>query len=174
MYDYESKLVDSSRVVADILVQDIGNDPKHFGEMMDIAFRDEYPVSMRATRIVALVNEIHPELFYPYFRKIISRLCHLKTEGVRRELLKALCNSPYPFNDDQMGILADLAFTWLPDPKEAISIRYYSIEIILKISKKYPELLIELKTLLNELLRDSSSGLKAKSKIVLNYLDKMK
>ena len=173
MHDYESKLVDSSRVLADILVQDIGNDKERFAEMMDLSFRDEYPLSMRAARIISLIAEIYPELLNSYIPKIITKLQHLKTEGVRRGFMKALSESSYSFNDEQMGILTDLAFTWLPDPREPISIRYYSIEIILKISQKYPELRIELKALLNELLKNGTSGLKAKSRIVLNYLKRI-
>ena len=173
MYDYESKLVDSSRVLADMLVQDIGNNPEKFREIINISFRDEYPVSMRAARIIPLITEIYPELLNPYIPWIITKLQHLKTEGVRRGFLKALSESSYSFNDEQMGILANLAFTWLPDPKEPISVRYYSIEIILKISEKYPELQIELKPLLHELLQDAPSGIKAKSQIALNYLKRV-
>ncbi len=173
MRHYELKLVDSSRKLADFLVDDVGNDPERFNEMMQLSMRDVYPISMRAARIVTLVSEKYPELVYPHISKIISELHILNTEGVLRSYLKIITELSYPFNDDQLGILTDMAFNWLTNPKEAIAIRYYSIEILLMVSKKYPEIGNELKSILNELLEDSSSGLKSKSIKVLNYLKKL-
>ncbi len=173
MHDYELKLVDSSRLLADILVNDIGNNPERFEEMMNLSLRDEYPLSMRAARVIALVIESYPDLVYPYIPIMISRLSQLKTEGVRRGFLKVLSEQPFPYDEEQMGILTDIAFTWLSDPKEAVSIRYYSIEILLNVSKKYPEIQNELKSILNELLEDGSSGLQAKSTMVLKYLKRL-
>ena len=128
---------------------------------------------MRAARVIALVTELHPELVHPYVNEIILKLSSWQTEGLRRSFLKILSEISYSYNEDQLGILTDLAFTWLTDPKEAIAIRYYSIAILLIVSKKYPEIKGELSTLLNELAEDSSSGLKTKSVKVLNYLKKL-
>ncbi len=173
MRNYESKLVDSSRLLADILVKDIGNDTGRFKEMMNLAFRDEYPLSMRAARVVALTAEWYPDLLIPYIPILITAFQHLKTGGVRRSFLKTLTEHSYPLSEEQLGILADLAFTWLSDPKEAIAIRYYSIEILLIVAKLYPEIRNELKSILDELLEDESSGLRAKSRKVINYLRKL-
>ena len=173
MRNYKSKLVDNSRLLADILVKDIGNDTVRFKEMMNLALLDRYPLSMRAARVVALTAEGHPDFLIPFIPQLISRLQHLTTEGVRRSFLKTLSEHSYPFSEEQLGILADLAFTWLSDPKEAIAIRYYSIEILLIVAKLYPEIRIELKSILEELLEDQSSGLRAKSIKVINYLRKL-
>ena len=172
MRNYDIKLVDSSRLLADILVKDVGRDPQRFDEMISLSFRDEYPLSMRAARIIAIVAELFPDLLIPYISQMIAKLKYVKTEGVRRSFLKVLTEQSYNYDEDQLGLLTDMAFTWLNDPKEAIAIRYYSIEILLNVSKKYPEIGNELRDILNELLEDQSSGLRSKSTKVLNYLKK--
>jgi hypothetical protein len=174
MRNYEVKLVDSSRLLADILTDDIGNDPERFNEMMQITLRDEYPVSMRAARIIALSCSNHPELIAPCVDRIILSLKDCKTDGVRRSFLKILTEIPLHFDDEQLGVLTDLAFTWLSDPAEPISVRYYSIEILQIVSRKYPEIGTELSGMLQELVDDGSSGLKAKSRKVLNYLKRIR
>ncbi len=172
MYNYDSKLVDSSRLIADILVKDIGNERDKFDEMFHLSLRDEYPLSMRAARVVALCAEQNIELVEPYIDQIVAMLGQLKVDGVKRSFLKILAESPLVPSEDSIGILTDLAFTWLEDFKQAIAIRYYCIEILLKVSAIYPEIGDELSILLKNLSEDESSGIKSKSKKVINYLKK--
>jgi hypothetical protein len=173
MCNYDLKLVDSSRLLADILVKDIGNEPDRFAEMIGIAFRDEYPVSMRAARIVALCAEQHIELINPYVFQIVESIGEIKVDGVKRGFLKILAELPLVLDEQSLGIITDLAFNWLNDPKQAIAIRYYSIDILYKVAAIYPEIGVELSALLKSLADDSSSGLKSKSKKVLKYLKRM-
>ncbi|MBN1950209.1 MAG: hypothetical protein JW801_03345 [Bacteroidales bacterium] len=172
MRDYESKLVDSSRIIADLIVEDIGCDPDRFTEMMHLAFRDEYPLSMRAARVVSLVVENYPEVINGQLDTIIEMLPKLKIEGVRRGFLKVFAENMPELNEEQIGLLTDLAFTWLDDPKQAMAIRYYSIEILVCVCSKYPELKNELSAILEGLSREGSPGLKSRSLQVLNSFRK--
>jgi len=173
MRNYEIKLVDSSRKIADILTNDIGNDPERLSEMIAISLKDQYPLSMRATRVVTLTAEKYPEIIVPFIPEIINKLRSLKVEGVRRGFMKIVADINYEFDEDQTGYIADMAFTCLADTREAIAIRYYSIEILLKIIKVYPELAIELKEILTGMLEEQSAGLISKSKQTLHYLNKL-
>ena len=128
MREYERKLFDSSRAIADMLTDDIGQHPERFEEMLVLCFRDEYPLSMRAARIVALCTERHPFLAHPHVSRLISELPTLKTEGVRRGILKMLLDAHPPLHEDDLGLLTDLCFRWLANPKEAMAVRYYCIE----------------------------------------------
>lgn len=173
MYNYDIKLVDSSRLIADLIVADIGNDAHKFEEIMELALRDEYPLSMRAARVMALCTEKNTNLIVPYLQNIIDSLDTLRVEGVRRSFLKIFAEMSVELNEDMLGILTDLSFTWLVDQKEAIAIRYYAIDILLKVIKLYPEIKTELTESLKSLLEDNSSALHAKSRKVLKYLEKI-
>jgi hypothetical protein len=170
MYNYDSKLVDSSRLVADMLVKDIGNEDSKFHEMLTIALLDEYPISMRAARVIALCTEQNPKLMESYISQLIYSLGTLRIDGVKRSFLKIIAETTIIPDEESIGILTDLAFTWLDDTKQAIAIRYYCVDILLKVSNLYPEIGDELQILLKNLLEGESPGLKSKSKKVLNYL----
>lgn len=174
MFDYESKLVDSSRFIADLVVAEIGSDTNKFAEVMELALRDKYPLSMRAARVIALTTEKNIELIVPHLQDMIDGLDTLRVEGVKRSFLKILAEMPVELNEDMIGLLTDRAFNWLVDPKEAIAIRYYAIDILLKVVKQYPEIKIEFAEALNSILSNDSVALKTKCRKVINYLNKIK
>lgn len=172
MRNYAAKLVDSSRAIADILTQDVGNDQERFTEMLQLTLCDEYPLSMRAARIVALCVENYPALINPHITPVINRLPGLRTEGVVRGMLKLFAENSPELSEEQTGILIDLAFTWLEDSRKAIAIRYYCIEIILTQCATYPELKNELAIILKNLSNDPSPGISSRSKAVLREFRK--
>jgi hypothetical protein len=173
MHNYEAKLVDSSRLIADMLVADIGDDRDKFAEMMMLSFRDEYPLSMRAARVIALCVENNTTLIIPHLQRMVDTIDTISVEGVKRSFLKIFAEMPVELNEDMLGILTDRSFNWLVDPKEAIAIRYYAIDILVKVVKLYPEIKIELTESLNSLLDDDSTALHTKGRKVLKYLDKL-
>lgn len=172
MYNYRLKLVDSSRFVADLLVNEIGKDHDKFSEMIELAFLDEYPMSMRAARVIALVAERYSELVVPHLQQMVDALCSIQVEGVKRSFLKIFAEIPVVLDEDMTGLLTDYSFNSLADPKEAIAIRYYAIEILMNVTKSYPELKFELQALLKSILDDESTALHAKSRKVLKELKK--
>jgi hypothetical protein len=172
MRNYEAKLVDSSRIVADMLVEDIGNDPVRFDEMLQIFLRDTYPLSMRAARVLALCAEKYPELIKPHIPKLFASLNDIKVEGVRRGLINMLCPFVKDLTEDELGLLTDKAFIWLSDPKEAIAIRYYSIEILKQIVIMYPDLVQEFIPILLEINKNGSPGLVSASRQTMEWLAK--
>lgn len=173
MYNYEIKLVDSSRLIADLLVADIGNNTDKFAEMMELALRDEYPLSMRAARIIALCVEKNNSLIDPHLQNIIEVLDSICVEGVKRSFLKIFAELPLHLNEDMLGILTDRSFIWLNNPKEAIAIRYYAIEILLKVVKLFPEIKFELSDCLHTILDNESSALQVKSRKAIKYLNRI-
>ena len=171
MRKYESKLVASSRLIADMLVNDIGQDQERFNEMFGLALLDRYPLSMRASRIVALCAEKYPALVTSSLPLLFNKLAALKVDGVRRGFLKILAELPLSLDEEQTGILADLAFTWLEDPKESVAVRYYSMEILLHICLKFPELSQELLYLLKNLHYEGTPGIVSRSRAIIKELE---
>jgi len=171
MFNYESKLVDSSRILADILVADIGNSQEKYNEMVAVALMDKYPVSMRAARILTLCKSKNQTLVKPHIKTIVQSLKSIKVEGVKRGFLKILSEVPDIINEDCIGLLTDLAFDWMGDPKKAIAIRVYSIDLLMHVVKKYPDLGHEFASNMETIMEDGSSGLKSKCKHTLRKLN---
>jgi hypothetical protein len=172
MLNYELKLVDSSKLLADILVDDIGNSLKKFKEMLDVALLDKYPESMRAARILALCAEKNKKLVCPYVNQLVQQLEHVNVEGVKRGFLKILSENSECLDEDSWGIIANLAFEWMNNPKEAISIRYYCIDLMGQLQDQYPEIKEELISILESIMEDESKGLRTKCIKTLRKLNR--
>lgn len=173
MSDYEVKLVDSSRALIDILAAEIGCNSEKYSEMFTIAIRDKYPLSMRAARVLQFCTEKYPSLVLPYLKNIISLLDKLKVDGGKRSFLKMIMASPTLPDEDSLGLLIEFCFTALQDNKQAIAIRAYSIDLLLKIILFYPDLAHELILILESREMEESAGMKRKHKHILNLLRKM-
>jgi hypothetical protein len=174
MQNYENKLVDSSRMIADILTSNILDNQERFDEMLQLALRDKYPLSMRAARIIELCTLNHKHLIIPHVEKLVDSIEKSKIDGVRRSFLKILSVMPSQLNEELQGRLIELAFSYLEDKKEAIAVRAFAIDFLIKMIQVYPELKNELIYLLEEINRDSSVGLQSKCKKVLTQLKKYK
>ncbi|MBN1597101.1 MAG: hypothetical protein JW894_02310 [Bacteroidales bacterium] len=173
MQNYESKLVESSKKLSDIMISDIGDDPERFLEMYRLAVRDEYPLSMRAGGIIAKIANKHVCTVQKLIPEIIEILPSIKVEGVKRGFLKMLIELPLEIDEDLSGQLADLAFEWISDSKQAIAIRAYSMDIIYNFSLKYHEIVPEFIAVLDEVGRNGSAGLKQRCRKMIDQL-KMK
>lgn len=172
MQNYEFKLVDSSRMIADILTADIQNDQERFDEMLQLALKEEYPVSMRAARIIELCSFKHKHLIIPHLVKLVDSIEKSKIDGVKRSFLKILAVLPISLNEELQSRLIELSFSFLEDEKEAIAIRAFAIDYLTKMIRTYPELQNEMIYILEEMTRNSSTGLKTKCKKTLALLNK--
>ena len=162
MPSFEEQLVESSRVLTDIIVADIGNNQLLFDKVMDLMYRDEYPLSMRAAWVAYLAYEKHPELAKPHIKKLAIILPNTKVDGVKRSALKMLYDTMHELSEEDFGAFADLAFSWAEDSKQAIAVRAFSIDILLKVVETYPEITPEFTAILEGIIPDGSKGLKNK------------
>ena len=172
MYNYELKLVDSSRVIADILTADIADDQDRFDEMFEIALQNCYPLSMRAARIVEICVSKHRKFILTHLNKLPEYIEASDVDGVKRSFLKILSETPLPQDENFLGRLTELSFSFVENNNEAIAVRAFSIDILLKISKTYPDLKSELIPLLQNMAEDSSKGLESKCNKILKKLPK--
>lgn len=170
----EKQLVDSSRMIADLVTSRIGNDPKAFKEAVELMERNTYPLSMRASRVVYLVCYKYPEIIRPYLSSFVKTLKATHVDGVKRSIFGMLVETSLPLSDDDIGELAELSFKFLNDFTEPIAVRAYSIDMLIKIGKTYPEILTELIAILESIYPESSVGLKNKCKKLLIKLKKEK
>jgi hypothetical protein len=172
MQNYESKLIDSSRMIADIMTADILDDQERFDEMFSLALKDEYPLSMRAARIVELSTNKYPQLINSHINELIDTIEKSKIDGVKRSFLKILVEHTFISDEILQGRLVNIAFSLLENNKEAIAIRAFSIDILFKFTKLFPELKSELIPMLQSISIDSSKGMQSKCTKILKHLTK--
>lgn len=170
--NFRETLVDSSRKLADIVVNEVGRNQNKFNALASVMMEDEYPVSMRAARALSLCAEKYPHLMIPLLDDMLGKMETMKTEGVKRSVLKILASGKIKLSEDQEGILFDRCIHYMNSSSEAIAIKAYSMDIAYNISNSYPELKIELHTIFNAMLNDESAGIHARATNMLKVLNK--
>jgi len=169
--DFDLILVDSSRKIADLTVEQIGNNQKIFTELYDYTMLQKKQFAMRSSRVFALLAEKYPSLMIPFFEKIVFNLETLTDESVKRNFIWILRKYYWHKNENILGKLIDTCFKFLISEKEAISVRAHSLEILHKIAKKEPAIIPELLSTLEFVSINASSGLKSCCKKVYKSLN---
>ena len=164
----KEQLVDSSRIVIELVAAGIGNDTGLLSETMDIAFREKPPVSSRAARVVQLCAGRNPELLLPYLDIIIFNMP--EQEGTRRSFLKILADIPYNFTEEQKGVLANCCFDWFQSNNQPVAIKAYCMQLLAKIAESEPDLKPELISVIKEQIPRSSAGIVAQGSKILKKL----
>ncbi|MFT3705018.1 MAG: hypothetical protein QM802_21810 [Agriterribacter sp.] len=105
----------------------------------------------------------HPHLIRKHLRKIIVQL---KKPGihnaVKRNTVRLLQDIPIP--ETLQGEVMDICFTFIADPKEAVAVKAFSITILDNLSKQYPEIIPEMKLLLEDQMPHETAAFKSRAK----------
>jgi hypothetical protein len=159
MTNIEEILTDSGRATADMAVDIISQKPELFSEAYDLCMKQDGKMSMRAARVVWLVAEEMHALFKPYFSDMVYRLPELTHSSVKRCMLKIL--SVYDLSDQEElhGIIIDVCFSRVNDPEEEIAVRGYSLQVLERMIKIYPEVTGELMSALQLMIESGPDTL---------------
>jgi hypothetical protein len=166
--NFEEQLVDSSRLIADLVAKNVGDNKEYFKELMELSFSGKPKISMRASRVATLCVEKYPFLIEPYLDKIIYSLPD--DESIRKNFLKVLAEAELKFSEDQLGYLFDNCFEMLISDKSSIATKVYTMQILYKISQIEPDLKIELISAIEEQVPKGSSGVKYFGRAILKKL----
>jgi len=145
----------SERVVADLAVSTLEQNPDEFRSLLDLCFLEQYPLSMRAARALQLYCEKHPESIYPYIEEVVLKILKSRIDGVKRNFLKIFAEYIDIEQISDPGPLLNACFDWLQDPRQKPALRIHAMNLIHKLGKKEPELLHELHVTL-EMIDESS------------------
>ena len=165
---------DSSRMIAEIAVNAIGNNPEYFDFVLEMSLSEKSPVNWRASRAVELSTEKYPEFFLPHVNKIAELFPVFTTAGLKRSYAKILANYINEISEDNLSVLIDVSFKYLNSDKQDIAVRAYCMLFLYKVCEKIPELANELRDSILLCFPYFSVGLKGAAKKTLKKLDKLK
>jgi hypothetical protein len=150
----------SERVVADLAVKTIEENPGSLREMLDLCFLEKYPLSMRASRVMQLYFDIHRSDIYPYLEELIEKTLLAKISGVRRNFLKVFAEFTDISRISDPGPLLNTCFEWLLDASLPPGIRVHAMTIIYKLGENEPALLHELAATIEIIMDESEISMK--------------
>ncbi len=170
--DIQARLIQehSKRTTEDI-TEYIGNDPTRFGELMQLFFGEELVLVQRSAWVLSHVCVEFPELILPYQEELIQALQQPIHPAVQRNLLKILAESKLPLSEDTEGHLVNICFDLIPQPHLPAAIRVHAMQYIANSTDQYPELAIELKTVIEDGMEHGTAGFRSRGKKILTRIN---
>ena len=131
----------------------------------------EYRVAQRAAWPVSYCVEAHPELIKPYFKKLVEKLNDPNLpEAVPRNTIRLFQEVEIP--EKWEGPIMDYCFKAISSPSAPIAVKAFSMRVLENLSKKYPEILPELKLIIEERWDQETPAFKSRGRRILKMIDK--
>lgn len=170
--NFEELLVDSSRALADLAVERIGDDPALLDEVYQLALKEDGQKSMRAARVFDLADEARPGLAQGYLNDAAKRIPDMKHSSVQRCLMRTLSRYPLTDDEDVLGIFYDFCFKLITSHSAPVAVRYYGMWFVYQTCMKETDLKHEVIPVLEEVIRLDSPGMKARAQDFLKDIIK--
>lgn len=142
-------LEEHSKAQCDKIVRYIGNNKERFDELMKLFFKGEYRISQRAAWPVSYCVQKHPLLVEPYYKQLLDNLekpgLH---DSVVRNTVRLLQYVKIP--KKYHGRVMTICFDFIQSNETAVGIKAFSLTVLQNLSKEYPDILHELKTIVEE------------------------
>ena len=142
-------LAEHSKAQTNKIVNWVGNSQARFDELINLFFKDEYRVVQRASWPLSYIVENHPTLIHKHLKKVLVNLHKPHTqEAVTRNSIRLLqfIDLPTKFH----GEVIDLCINYLQDHKTPVAIKAYSLSILKQLSSIYPDIIQEVKTIIED------------------------
>jgi len=140
--------------------------PEFFTEAIELAIKDEQPLSWRSAWLLWSCMEINDKRIRKNVNKILTVLPS-KQDGHQRELIKILLQMR--LNERQEGKLFNICLTLWESLNKKPSVRHTAFKFIIEMTKKYPELKSEVEYLTQDhFLETLSPGIKHSIARMLN------
>ena len=165
----EAILAEHSKATCNKIVKWVGSSQERFDELFDLFLHDEYRVVQRAAWPLSYIVIAHPLLIKKHFSRLIKNLHHSDLhDAVKRNTVRLLqhINIPKKFHGEVMNI----CFDYIASPGEAVAIKAFSLTILHNLSKQYPDIKRELKTIIEDRRDNESAAFRSRAKKIMREL----
>ncbi len=150
----------------------IGDNEDRFRQYLSLFLYDEYRVVQRISWVLSAVAEKYPGLVEKNIGTIIKRLDDTGIHvAVKRNVVRVLQFLKIP--GKYHAKVFNHCINYLSDPNETIAVRCFSMTVAASLAEKYPELAGEVIETINISMKNSTAGLRARSKMVLKKLNEL-
>lgn len=162
-----------SKKQCNIIVEYIGDNKERFAALMELFFEGGggYRITQRASWPMSYCVRNYPSLILPYYKLLIDNLS-------KKDVLPALTRNtvcllqdveiPKKFHGKVMGI----CFDFIQSNTSAIAVKVFSLSILQNLSKQYPEIIPEVKLIIEERWQHETAAFKSRAKRFLKSVEK--
>lgn len=147
----------------------VGNDDTRFAELMVLFLNGGRRIAQRASWIVSLCGERHPNLVGPWLARIVRKAAEKDIhDGVKRNIVRVLQFVDIPKR--LQGSVANLCFEFLQSVEAPIALKAFSMTVLANIADQQPDLKRELAMVIDEMLPYGGPGIRARGKKILRKI----
>ena len=159
----EALLEEHSKKQCTAIVEYIGNDKKKFAVLMNLFLHGEYRITQRAGWPLGYSVINHPSLIEPYYKQIIQLLEKPGVHNaVTRNIVRLLEEVDIP--KKYHGKIMSICFNFIESNDTPVAVKAYSLTILQKLSKIYPEIKQELQLIVEDRWAHESAAFKSRAK----------
>ena len=163
----ETILKEHTKANKDKIVYWIGHNQQRFDELFQLFLTGEYRVIQRAAWPLSYAVQAHPELIKKNMGKLLKNLRRPNLpDAVKRNTLRLLQDLSIP--EKYHGELMNTCFTCISSPAEKAAAKAFSLTILHKLSKQYPEIKQELKAVIEDRWDYETAAFKSRAKGILS------
>jgi hypothetical protein len=152
------------------IVEWIGDDVSRFNQLFNLFLNDEYRVKQKASWPMSYCVIAHPEFMKNNFDKLIKNLQKPNIhDSIKRNTVRLLQSIEIP--EENEGTVMQLCFNYVESPTEAVAIKAFSLTILGNLAKKYPEIIPEIKLLIQDQMPDQTAAFKVRAKKLLKEFE---
>ena len=158
-----------SKKQTDRIVDYVGSDKFRFGQLIALFFQGEYRITQRAAWPLSYCVRRHPELIAPYYKRLLDNLERKDIHvAVIRNTVRLLQDVSIPRR--WHGRVMSLCFDFVADVDTPIAVKAFSMTILGNLSADYPEILPELKLLIDEQWERSTAAFRSRARKILKRI----
>ncbi|MGQ0737786.1 MAG: hypothetical protein ACT4OJ_01885 [Bacteroidota bacterium] len=162
-------LAEHSKTNCSRIVKWIGNNQQRFDELFRFFLSDEYRVVQRAAWPLSYAAISHPQLIQKHFSRLLKNLSKKRLhDAVKRNTVRLLQDMDIP--EKFHGEVMNICFDYIISPAEKPAVKAFSLTLLQNLSKKYPKIRQELKTIIEERWDYESAAFKSRAKKILSEL----
>lgn len=162
-------LKEHSKKQCNRIIKWVGASQDRFDELFKLFLHDEYRVVQRAAWPISYCVIAHPSFIKKHFGRLIKNLHEPGLHNaVKRNTVRLLQHIPIPEKFE--GEIMDICFHYIESPDEAVAIKAFSLSVLHNLSDKYPEILPEIKLVIEERWNYESAAFKSSAKKIIKQL----
>jgi hypothetical protein len=151
------------------IVNWVKDDPQKFKDLFTCFLSDEPLLAQRAAWPLSYIVTGHPRLMDPYFPKMLR---NLKKPGIhdsiKRNSMRFLQHISIP--EKYQGEIMDTAFNYINSPSEKPAIKAFALSVLQNLSRQYPEIIPELKMVIENQWDLEGAAFKSRAKKILKEI----
>ncbi len=162
----EQILKEHSKAQCTTIVRWVGASQQRFNELFKLFLNDEYRVVQRSAWPVSYCVIAHPNFIKKHWAALIKNLQKPNLHNsVKRNSIRLLQDIAIP--KKHQGQIMDICFKYVESPTEAVAVKAFSLTVLSNLAKQYPEIVPEIKLLIEEQIDHQTAAFKSRAKVFL-------